>query len=79
MSTLDMQRSAYQQVCDESYKGLAEVTVMCPKCHKVLRTYEAKVNGFNEWAYKYAGPYDVSDRKKFRYYGTTMNGHGCCF
>lgn len=74
-------RSAFRQVADASSRGRAgTVTLVCPKCHKVVRTYKTQVNGFNEWAFKYESVYDAEQRRMVHeYLCTDYDGRGCCF
>jgi len=77
-------KSAYATVRDASSRGRTGlVTVMCPKCYKIVRTYETQVNGFNEWSFKYDSQVERDEdgrlRTVMRYHSVTMDGRGCCF
>ena len=60
---------------------MGEVTVICPICWQVVRTYETKVNDLNRYAFKYDSviyrDVDGSLRTKQMYVCTERNSHGC--
>ena len=74
-------RSAFRQVADASSRGrVGTVILVCPKCHKVVRTYQTQVNGFNEWAFKQERLYNPDVRASgFEYRSVDFDGRGCCF
>lgn len=69
-----------QLVSSTSNGRTGEVTLLCPKCHKIVRTYDAEVNSLNEWAFKSEYTYDPQvGRSKVRYSRVEFNGRGCCY
>lgn len=78
-----MSKTAFRAVCDESSRGrTARVTVMCPKCYKIIREIVVQVNGFNEWAYKFETRVERDEDGILRtvrgYFGSSYDGRGCC-
>lgn len=74
--------AASQKIAD------GEVTMICPKCDKVVGRYLTDVSPFNEWAYKPASSTDVVAFEKIypknyvRYHRVEFDGRACpsnCF
>jgi len=74
-------KSTFRQfVSSTSNNRTGEVTLLCPKCHKVVRAYDTEVNSLNEWAFKSEYAYDPqAGRSRVRYSRVDYDGRGCCY
>ena len=75
------ERATFQQF-EASLPGWAGlVTVICPVCWQVVRTYETRVTELSKYAYKYDSiivrDENGSLRTKSMYMRTEINGQGC--
>lgn len=75
------ERATFQQL-EASLPGWAGlVTVICPVCWQVVRTYETRVTELSKYAYKYDSiivrDENGSLRTKSMYMRTEIDKHGC--
>ena len=75
------EREAFRQLEASLPYTMGEVTVICPICWQVVRTYETKVNDLNRYAFKYDSVIyrdaDGSLRTKQMYTSVERNSRGC--
>lgn len=79
MSSLKMQREAFNQVRKNTVRGHAVIFVQCCRCSVVYRVRLTEVSGFSEWAYKREEPHRVRVGEfttQIRY--TAFEKVGCC-